>query len=148
MKLHIQCIIRARKVVLKYLQFLVFEIKILCLLTDAVCLPIGFTTNGEVISLLFNVYTAPNSEKIRGYKSSVLFVDKYLRLKTSISLKNNLPACRSAQAQNKKRNRSLTPGCNVSSFSSAHVRDPPCWQPDNSSQGTRNITNDVFVVTW
>ena len=35
--------------------------------------------------------------------------------------------------------RSLTWGCNVSLFSSAHVRDPPCWQPDNSSQATRNI---------
>ena len=38
-----------------------------------------------------------------------------------------------------KRNRSVTWRRNVSSFSSAHVRDPPCSQPDNSSQTTRNI---------
>ena len=53
-------------------------------------------------------------------------------------------------SQSKKLTRSLTRGCNVSSFSSAHVRDPPCWQPDNSSQATRNIMakNQLGSLKW
>ena len=35
---------------------------------------------------------------------------------------------RTVVPQNKKLTRSLTWGCNVSSFPSAHVRNPPCWQ--------------------